>query len=65
MPICSLPWLKKIKMRACRNADGNDSTWLSGRLAKTFADEIANNEEYAFLREGSELEELLAQLEAL
>ena len=48
-----------------RNADGNDSTWLSGRLAKTFADEIANNEEYAFLREGSELEELLAQLEAL
>ena len=48
-----------------RNADGSDSTWLSGRLAKTFADEIANNEEYAFLREGSELEELLAQLEAL
>ena len=48
-----------------RNADGNDSTWLSGRLAKTFADEIANNEEYAFLREGSELEELLAQLEDL
>ena len=45
-----------------RNADGSGSTWLSGKLVKTIADELANNEEYAFLREGSELEELMAQL---
>ena len=44
------------------NADGSGSTWLSGKLVKTIADELANNEEYAFLREGSELEELMAQL---
>ena len=31
-------------------------------LAKKITDELANNEEYAFLREGSEFEELMAQL---
>lgn len=45
-----------------RNADGSGATWLSGRLANTLADELANKEEYAFLREGPEFEELLARL---
>ena len=44
------------------NADGSGSTWLSSKLAKKITDELANNEEYAFLREGSEFEELMAQL---
>ncbi len=45
-----------------RNAAGSDSTWLSSRLAKTITDELANNEEYTFLRDGLEFEELIAQL---
>lgn len=45
-----------------RNANGSDSTFFSSKLAKTFTDELANNEEYAFLRDGSEFEELIAQV---
>lgn len=45
-----------------RNADGSGSTWLSGKLAKTLTDELANSEEYTFLREGSEFEKLITQL---
>ncbi len=37
--------------------------WEKGsKLAKTITDELANNEEYAFLRDGSEFEELIAEL---
>ena len=42
-----------------RHADGSDHTWLSSRLAQTFADELANDEAYAFLREGPEFERLM------
>ncbi|MFQ9847270.1 MAG: helix-turn-helix domain-containing protein [[Clostridium] leptum] len=45
-----------------RNVNGSDSTFFSSKLAKKITDELANNEEYAFLREGSEFEELMAQL---
>lgn len=45
-----------------RNANGNNSMFFSSKLAKTFTDELANNEEYTFLREGSEFKELMAQL---
>lgn len=45
-----------------RNANGSDSTFFLSKLAKTITDELANNEEYAFLRDGSEFEELIAQL---
>lgn len=45
-----------------RNADGSDCTWLSAKLVKTIVDELANDGEYAFLRNGSEFEELIAQL---
>lgn len=45
-----------------RNADGSGFTWLSGKLVKTLADELANSEEYAFLRDGSEFEKLIIQL---
>ena len=44
-----------------RNADGSGSTWLSSRLATAMTDELTNNEEYAFLRDGREEEEQLAQ----
>ena len=44
-----------------RHADGSDATWLSGRLVNTLVDELASKEEYAFLFEDSELEELVAQ----
>ncbi len=46
-----------------RHADGSGCTWLSGRLAKTFIDELANNEEYSFLREDPEFEDLITQAE--
>jgi len=45
-----------------RNANVRVSTFFSSKLAKTITDELANNEEYAFLRDGSEFEELIAQL---
>ena len=45
-----------------RNANVSGSTFFSSKLAKTITDELANNEEYAFLRDGSEFEELIAQL---
>ena len=45
-----------------RHADGSDCTWLSAKLVKTIVDELANDGEYAFLRNGSEFEELIAQL---
>lgn len=45
-----------------RNANVRGSTFFSGKLVKTITDELANNEEYAFLRGGSEFEELIAQL---
>lgn len=61
-----LPAMKKEwDTRNCplyRNADGSDSTWLSGRLVKTITDELANKEEYTFLRNGSEFEKLITQL---
>lgn len=44
------------------NSNGSGSTFLSGKLAKTITDELANNEEYAFLRDSSEFEELIAKL---
>lgn len=44
-----------------RNANITGSTFFS-KLAKTITDELANNEEYAFLRDGSGFEELIAQL---
>ena len=44
-----------------RHADGSGSTWLSGKLAKTITDELANNEEYTFLRDDSEFEKLIMQ----
>lgn len=45
-----------------RNANVRGSTFFSSKLVKTITDELANNEEYAFLRDGSEFEELIAQL---
>ncbi len=45
-----------------RNANGSSSASFSSKLKKTITDELANNEEYAFLREGSEFEERTAQL---
>lgn len=45
-----------------RNANGSGSTFFSSKLAKTITDELASNEEYAFLRDGSDFEELIAQL---
>lgn len=46
-----------------RNTTGSGSAFFSGKLAKTITDELANNEEYAFLRDDSEFGELMAQLE--
>lgn len=45
-----------------RNANGSGSTLFSSKLAKIITDELASNEAYAFLRDGSEFEELIAQL---
>jgi len=42
-----------------RNAECSDSTFLSSKLVETICYEIANNEEYMFLRDGSEFEELI------
>jgi len=44
-----------------RNVNGGSSTFFSSKLAKTITDELADNEEYAFLRDGSEFEEWIAQ----
>ena len=52
-----LPAMKKEwDTRNCplyRKADDSGSTWLSGKLVKTITDELVNNEEYKFLRDGS------------
>lgn len=45
-----------------RNANVRGSAFFSGKMVKTITDELANNEEYAFLRDSSEFEELIAQL---
>ncbi len=45
-----------------RNTNGSSSTFFSSKLVKTITDELANNEEYTFLREGSEFEDIIAQL---
>ena len=42
-----------------RHADSSDITWLSNKLAETIFDEVANNVEYSFLRDGSEFEKLI------
>lgn len=42
-----------------RHADSSDFTWLSNKLAETIFDEVANNVEYSFLRDGSEFEKLI------
>lgn len=61
-----LPDMKnKWEMRNCplyRNADDGGLTWLTGRLAKAIADELAGGEEYAFLRNGPEFDKLMQQL---
>lgn len=60
-----LPAMKKEwnpqDYRLYRNANVISSTFFS-KLAKTITDELANSEEYAFLRDGSEFKELMAQL---
>ena len=45
-----------------RNTKGSSSTFFSSKLAKTITDELANNEEYTFLHEGSEFDEIIVQL---
>ncbi|MDO4337354.1 MAG: hypothetical protein Q4C91_04600 [Eubacteriales bacterium] len=45
-----------------RNANGSSSTFFSSKLVKAITDKLVNNEEYAFLRDSSEFEELMAQL---
>lgn len=61
-----LPAMKKEwdpqEYKFYRNANVSGSTFFSSKLAKTITDELANNEEYAFLRDGSEFGELIAQL---
>ena len=44
-----------------RDAAESGSTWLSDKLAKTITDELASNEAYTFLRNGSEFEKLITQ----
>lgn len=61
-----LPAMKKEwnpqDYRLYRNARGSGSTFLSSRLADTLCDELANKEEYAFIRDCSEFRELVAQM---
>lgn len=47
-----------------RHTDAGSSTFFSGKLTQAITDELANDEEYAFLRGGPEFEELLAQRKA-
>lgn len=61
LPIMKKEWNTQ-DYQLYRNANGSDSTFFSSKLKETIIDELANNEEYAFLREGSEFEELIAQL---
>ena len=44
-----------------RHTSGSGSTWLSKNLVKVIADELMNNEEYAFLHDWLKKEELTAQ----
>lgn len=56
---------KKWNPQECplyRNTDSNNSTILSIRLANTLCDELTTEAEYEFLRDGSELQELLKQV---
>lgn len=56
---------KKWNPQECplyRNTDSNNSTILSIRLANTLCDELTTEAEYEFLRDGSELKELLKQV---
>lgn len=61
-----LPAMKKEwngqDYRLYRNASGSGATFFSSKLVKTIVDELVNYDEYAFLRDGSEFEELMAQL---
>lgn len=45
-----------------RNANVRGSAFFSSKLAKIITDELANNEEYVFFRDGLEFEQLIAQL---
>lgn len=60
-----LPAMKKEwNLQDCqlyRNVNGRNSALFSSKLAKTITEELANNEEYAFLRDDSEFEALIAQ----
>lgn len=40
---------------------GSGSIWFSSKLVKVMIDELANDEEYTFLRDSSEFEKLIAQ----
>lgn len=44
------------------NANNSESTFFSSRLADTLCDELANKEEYAFVRDCVEFKELMAQM---
>lgn len=45
-----------------RKISGSGSVWFSGKLAKTITDELSDNEEYAFLKNRPEFEELLTEI---
>ncbi len=44
-----------------RHINGGSSRFFSSELTKTITDALVNNEEYAFLRDGPEFENLMAQ----
>lgn len=41
------------------HADSSDFSWLSNKLAESIFDEVANNVDYSFLRDGTEFEKLI------
>ncbi len=63
-----LPAMKKEKewnpqdCKLYRNAKNSGSTLLSSRLVDTLCDALGSKEEYAFIRDGVEFKELMAQM---
>ncbi len=63
LPAMKIKWVAQASP-LYRHAEGSGSMLLSSRLAETICDELVSKEEYAFIRDGSGLDELAAQISA-
>lgn len=61
LPAMKKEWVAKKCPLYC-DADTSDATFLSSKLSEVICEELENKEEYLFLRDCTEFQELMAKI---